>query len=204
MDTVLVKMSEAVGSVLRLYREKSGLKQGDISSKAGISVSMLSQIERGVTSPSIETLSRICLVLGVSMSQIFEAIEESKSVNISKQGERPLRESGGARYEQITHYNASTGSAEFFMLTLEVGSKIGFPANSEVREGAQMGYVLSGAATLIVDGEEYAIKSGDGISFPAKLAHSIINDPKKSFNLSRRFVALWAAVPSRRAQVEFG
>ena len=57
MDTVALKqIVPKIGKILKVFREKTGQNQGDIASKAGISISMLSQIERGMVSPSIETL----------------------------------------------------------------------------------------------------------------------------------------------------
>jgi transcriptional regulator with XRE-family HTH domain len=52
MNKVLLNQ---IGRMLKLYREKTGRNQGEIATQAGISISMLSQIERGMVSPSIDT-----------------------------------------------------------------------------------------------------------------------------------------------------
>jgi transcriptional regulator with XRE-family HTH domain len=202
MENEIIKISSQIGNSIRLYREKSNANQKEIAQKSSISVSMLSQIERGVTSPSIETLGRICFALNISLSQIFGAIEHKSSVSISKSGNRAIQDNNGAIYEQLAHFHSANGSAEMSLVSLEVGAKISFPATGEIIGGAQMGYILSGSAKLEVDGVEYEIHSGNGVSFPANLAHSLINNTQRSFSLARKFVALWAASPSRVNSIE--
>ncbi len=202
METSLA-LTETVGTTLRKYREDRSLRQGDIAKKADISVSMLSQIERGVTSPSLETLSRICSALDISISEVFATVEDREHVTITSQGERPVQSSKGVHHEQICSYHEAMGSGEMSLISLDSGSKITFPSSGEGRDGVQMGYVLSGTATLLVDGKEYTIRSGDGIAFPANRAHSIKNRPPTSFSLARKFIAVWAVAPSRQRTITF-
>jgi len=202
MDTNFT-LSQTVGSTLRNYREESGARQGDIAEEAMISVSMLSQIERGVTSPSLETLSRICSALNISVSQVFAVVEDREVVTITSSGDRPVMESKGAHHEQLCSYHEAMGSGEMSLISLDSGSKVTFPASGEGQNGVQMGYVLSGTATILVDNKEYTIRSGDGIAFPANRAHSIRNKPPTSFSLARKFIAVWAVSPSRQRTISF-
>lgn len=195
MDNVLENsVSRKVGMTLKAYREKSGFSQGAVANEAGISTSMLSQIERGQASPSIDTLASVCRALSISISDLFARVEERKPVSISRNGSRLKLQREGASFEQLAHYNAATGSAELFLLTIEPKSFVGFhgdtPQNSQ--EGVEMGYVLTGKATLIVDGEPYPIEAGDGITFSASLPHRLEN------NCGEKFVAVWSAVPGQR------
>ncbi len=195
MNTVeLNTVSQKVGATLKAYREKSGLPQGAVAKEAGISTSMLSQMERGLASPSIDSLARVCATLGIAVSELFARIEERRTVEISRSGHRLTLERDGATYEQLAHFNAATGSAELFKLTVAAGSAIGFHGGQpqHAQEGVEMGYVLQGKATLVVDGEPFELTAGDGLTFPASLPHSLQNSGKKEF------VALWTAMPSQR------
>ncbi len=195
MNTVLLNtVSQKVGITLKAYREKSGHSQGEISGEAGISTSMLSQIERGQASPSIDTLASVCRALSVSVSELFARIEERKRVDVTQVGHRLTLESEGTVYEQVANYNAGTVSAELFLLRVAPGSSVGFhgSVSQSSQEGGEMGYILSGSATLLVDGESYQIRTGDGISFCASLPHRLENRGKEEFR------AVWTAIPSQR------
>ncbi len=192
MNTVILNTTQKVGTALKAYRERVGVSQGVIAKKARISTSMLSQIERGTTSPSIETLAMLCKALKVDMSQLFSFVEEKRSVSIKKEGERLTLKQKGAHYEQVAWCNAAAGSMEMFLLTVEPDSAVGFSGKEQSQEGVEMGYILLGEAVLSLSGEEYPLSEGDGVSFSAALSHAIINRSKKPF------VAVWAAMPSQR------
>ncbi len=197
------KLSQAVGYLLRTQREKLGVRQGDIASKASISVSMLSQIERGVTSPSIDTLNKICSALSYPVSKVFASLEEKGEVIISKPGERPIKEAHGVYFEEVTNHKGSSSSAELCLISLENNARINFSANRENRSGTQVGYVLSGSVILIVDGEEYKLRSGDGISFPSSCEHTLFNRLPSSFKLARKTIVLWLVSATQRKDAQF-
>ena len=71
MNKALLKsVLPRLGSMLRLFREKSGRKLADVAPAAGFSISMLSQIERGVVSPSIDSLCMVCRALDVDTAEL--------------------------------------------------------------------------------------------------------------------------------------
>lgn len=194
METIIgTSVSEKVGMTLKIYREKTGMSQGAIAKEAGISTSMLSQIERGQASPSIDSLTSVCGALGISVTELFSRIEEKRAVEVSRDGHRLTLERNGATYEQLGHYNAATGSAEMFRLVVKAQSDLGFHGGQpQNQEGVEMGYVLEGSAILSVDGRDYTLTEGDGVTFPAALSHSLRNESEEDF------VAVWTAMPSQR------
>src|SRR4030042_5613990 len=90
----------AVGKTLRAYREKTGRQQAEVAAAAGISASMLSQIERGSVSPSIDTLSELCSALGVQLADLFARLAPRRPVTISRPGKRLERTQGSSRYDR--------------------------------------------------------------------------------------------------------
>ncbi len=70
MTTVAVR--EAVGAIIRERRRELDMTLGDMSSKTGISLGYLSQIELGKNSPSIDTLYRVSIALGMRLSELFD------------------------------------------------------------------------------------------------------------------------------------
>jgi ActR/RegA family two-component response regulator/DNA-binding XRE family transcriptional regulator len=70
-------LKEALGAAIRERRKALGLTLANMSDRTGVSLGYLSQIELGKNSASIETLYRICLALGMKMSELFNAIQRS-------------------------------------------------------------------------------------------------------------------------------
>jgi CheY-like chemotaxis protein len=70
-------LKEALGAAIRERRKALGLTLSNMSDRTGVSLGYLSQIELGKNSASIETLYRICLALGMKMSELFNAIQRS-------------------------------------------------------------------------------------------------------------------------------
>ena len=62
------------GKRLRKLRRERDLTQDQLAEAAGISVDMLSNIERGVNAPSFETLAKLARVLGVRVRELFDGI----------------------------------------------------------------------------------------------------------------------------------
>jgi transcriptional regulator with XRE-family HTH domain len=188
MNTVLLKnVIPRIGQILKIYREKTGKNQGDIAEKAGISISMLSQIERGIVSPSIDTLMAVCGVLDIDPSELFKKVASNLPVRIHRRGERLRSEVGGVRYEQLMTSMHPAYQAELFLLEVEPGKSTTFRGGGH--EGAEMGFVAAGEATLTVDTIEYRIGEGDSIYFNAQLPHQLSNRGNGIFR------AVWSISP---------
>ncbi len=151
MDKAILKqVVPKIGKILKVYREKTGQNQGDIASKAGISISMLSQIERGLVSPSIDTLVGVCYALGLDPSDLFKRLSGDRPVRIHHQRERLRMEQGGICYEQLMTSVQGAYQTEMFLLEVESGYKT--TLSTVGHEGVEIGFVLEGQAVLTVDG----------------------------------------------------
>jgi CheY-like chemotaxis protein len=68
-------LRESLGAAIRERRKGLGFTLSNMSERTGVSLGYLSQIELGKNSASIETLYRICLALGIKMSELFTAVQ---------------------------------------------------------------------------------------------------------------------------------
>ncbi len=68
-------LRESLGATIRERRKGLGFTLSNMSERTGVSLGYLSQIELGKNSASIETLYRICLALGIKMSELFTAVQ---------------------------------------------------------------------------------------------------------------------------------
>ena len=67
-----------MGEELRQAREQAGLSQEELSFRAGLSRPYISQLERNLKSPTVETLFLICDALGVSASEVIGRVEAAR------------------------------------------------------------------------------------------------------------------------------
>ncbi len=70
-------LKEALGAAIRERRKAMNLTLANMSERTRVSLGYLSQIELGKNSASIETLYRICLALGIKMSELFLAVQRA-------------------------------------------------------------------------------------------------------------------------------
>lgn len=187
VEVKIKKIAPDLGRVLRLFREKTGRNLETVAKSAEISISMLSQIERGVVSPSIDTLTMVCGALGVDMAELFNRLSPTPPVRIHKSGERLSVEGRGIRYEQLMESKRPLFPVEMFLIAIETGGAT--TMSSGGHDGAEMGYVLCGSAQLSVGGKEYQVSEGDSIYFDARLPHRLENIGRKQFR------AVWSISP---------
>jgi transcriptional regulator with XRE-family HTH domain len=188
MNKVILKtVLPELGKTLRLFREKSGRKLGDVAPDAGISISMLSQIERGIVAPSIDSLCMVCRALGIDMGELFRLLSPLEPVRIHTGGERLKMENDGVRYEQLMTNQTSAFPAELFCIEVKPGRSTAMSGGGH--EGAEMGYVLQGSARLTVGEASYVIKKNDSLCFSAHLPHRLVNTGRKLFR------AVWSISP---------
>ena len=92
----------AVGPRVKALREAEGLSLRDLAERSGVSAPMLSQVERGETSPTLQVAARIASGLQLRLSQLLRLDEQGTSVSIVPPGERRAGGAGGHRYEILT------------------------------------------------------------------------------------------------------
>jgi transcriptional regulator with XRE-family HTH domain len=195
MNEVLLKpLLPEIGKILRLFREKVARNQGEVARKAGISTSMLSQIERGAVSPSIDTLAAVCGSLDLSMADLFRRISPDAPVRVRHRGARLATQSRGVKFEQLAQSADAGYPAELLLLEIGPNKRAGF--NGKGHEGVEMGYVLEGSAILLVDGTEYNLTQGDSVSYHSHMPHTIVNRGRGVFR------AVWNALPPHRDYLE--
>ena len=165
-----------VGTRIRALREAEGLSLRDLAGRSGVSAPMLSQVERGETSPTLAVAHRIAAGLDLSLSQLLR-LDEGGSVTVVRATDpKPASMRGGHRTEVLTP--ALPGQrAELSRHVLAPRAATGGPDDPPMHEpGArEVLHVVAGALVLHVDGERCALAAGDTASFDADLPHHIEN-----------------------------
>ncbi len=167
----------AVGARVKALREASSLSLRDLATRSGVSAPMLSQVERGETSPTLTVAARIAAGLDLRLSQLLR-LDESGSVTIVR---KPQRQRGGNarrghRFEVLT--SAQPGQrAEFSRHTLAPGGATGAADDPPMHEpgSRETALVEAGGVELYCDGKRYQLGLGDCVTFDADLPHHFEN-----------------------------
>jgi XRE family transcriptional regulator, regulator of sulfur utilization len=166
-----------IGARVKVLRESSGLSLRDLTERSGVSAPMLSQVERGETSPTLTVAARIAAGLDLRLSQLLR-LDESGAVTIvrASQRQRGGNKRRGHSFEVLT--SGQPGQrAELSRHTLAPGGATGAVDDPPMHEpgSRETALVERGAIQLICDGASYELNEGDCVTFDADLPHHFEN-----------------------------
>jgi XRE family transcriptional regulator, regulator of sulfur utilization len=180
----------AVGARIKALRDAMALSLRDLAERSGVSAPMLSQVERGDTSPTLAVAAKIAAGLELSLSQLLR-LDEGDGVSVVRAEQRLLGgRADGHRYEVLTP-PVPGQRAEISQHTLGPGSATGGPGDPPIHEpgSRETAVVLDGTLRLVCDGVAHDLGEGDAVTFDADLPHHFENPgPRES-----RFIAVVAA-----------
>lgn len=176
--TATLESQVQVGARMRALREGMGLSLRGLAERSGVSAQMLSQVERGETSPTLAVATRIAAGLDLTLSQLLR-LDEGGAVTVVRAGERVT---GGAtarghRYEVLTPPLPGQ-RAEVSLHTLAPAAATGGPGDPPMHEpgSRETAVVTHGEVTLVCDGIAHELREGDAVTFDADLPHHFEND----------------------------
>ena len=174
--------ADPLGPRIRALREAMDLSLRDLAERSGVSAPMLSQVERGETSPTLHVAARIAAGLELRLSQLLR-LDEDGAVVVVRAGERrqgPGR-SAGHSYEILTPPLPGQ-RAEVSRHMLAAGGVTGGPGDPPMHEPGSRETALVEAGTVVLhcDGHVYKLRAGDCVTFDADLPHHFENpgDPE--------------------------
>jgi transcriptional regulator with XRE-family HTH domain len=172
---------ELVGARVRALRDAMDLSLRDLAERSGVSAPMLSQVERGETSPTLHVAARIAAGLELTLSQLLR-LDEGGTVSIVRAGERrtgPVAATGHA-YEILTPPLPGQ-RAELSRHTLAPGAVTGGTGDPPMHEpgSRETALVQAGSVVLHCDGARHALRTGDCVTFDADLPHHFENPGKR-------------------------
>ncbi|MCL2578429.1 MAG: cupin domain-containing protein [Oscillospiraceae bacterium] len=216
-DHTLEEINLALGAKIRRLRTEHGYKISDLAEMTGLTSSMISQLERGLISPSIATLKKVCGAMQIPISYLFEEAQTD-----GRTAGEPTNPILGAVSQidfdaylklfppanlmgvsPVVHKSnrkfLSPGKGiRFYLLNPNLSGPIEFiyneydPGASTGRyshPGSECGLMLSGALTVEVNDQVYLLEEGDSITFNSSDPHLKRNDS------DRMCTCVWANVP---------
>lgn len=154
---------------IREVREQKGMSLRQLAQKANVSPGLISQVERGLTQPSLDTLRQVAKALEVPLFSLLEASEEDVAV-VRADRRMMVSSPTGVNYQRI-----SPGFGKLEMLegylppgSSSVGEKWSHPSEECI-------LVLEGQLQVCVVDAIYDIAAGDSCYFDSRLPHAYSN-----------------------------
>ena len=168
-----------VGTGLKQLREERHISMRALAKASGLSANALSMIERGLTSPSVSTLSKLAGALEVPITAFFRREPERQNIvyrPLSDRKQVPLRR---GIWEDLGG-DAFSERMEAFSLSLEAGGNSG--QHAMMHSGCEFVLIVSGQLDYEVEEKCFHLLAGDSLLFAANLKHRWSNPGPGSAN----------------------
>lgn len=164
-----------LGGRLRQLRKKQGMSLKALAEASGVSVGMISQVERGLANPSVRLLTALRRALNISLQDLFAdapvAVGDAEPDFVRRKESRPVIELGTLRKELLTPTDKR--HLQLMIIHIDPGGHSGGRALSYPAEKG--GVVLSGTVILKVDDQAVELHEGDSFAFDSVRPHSLHN-----------------------------
>jgi transcriptional regulator with XRE-family HTH domain len=177
-----------LGNVIRELRLKDNLTIAEVAAQAGISRGMVSKIENGQVSTSLETLSKIAQALGVSLAHLFrhynmpsggaQLVKNGEGMEVVRRGTRR-----GHTYHLLAYDQGPKKTFEPFLITMDDASEV-FPTFEH--PGTEFIHMLKGRIEYRHGQQTYMLEPGDSLTFRGDIPHG----PERLLELPIHFLSI--------------
>lgn len=172
-----------IGNKIKQLRTRQGLTLEELASRSELTKGFLSQLERDLTSPSIDSLSDILEALGTNLSEFFQ--EDKNDQFVFRAEDFFVDERENCTVNWIVP-NTQKNQMEPILLELPAGGK---SFEVEPHNGEEFGYVLDGSVILECDGERSVVCRGETFYLHGRTFHYLKNERKTTARI------LWVCTP---------
>jgi transcriptional regulator with XRE-family HTH domain len=174
-------MENIMGEKLRRFRQRKGLTLREIALRSGLSEGFVSQVERGLSSPSIISLKKLCEALCITLNELFEDHnhpfnEDAPNYAVTK-----------ARDQMYVHIPSSPIVYRLLSAPLRNGTievlineyPLNYKQSLTQHRREEFGYVLEGQLTLRIEQEIFSLCPGDSYQLLSMSPHSYETSEKE-------------------------
>ena len=169
-----------VGPRVKALREAMDLSLRDLAERCGVSAPMLSQVERGETSPTLAVAARIAGGLELTLSQLLR-LDEGDGVTMVRANARLAGGHADGHCFEVLTPPVPGQRAEVSLHTLGAGAATGGPGDPPMHEpgSRETAIALKGTVRLVCDGVAHDLGEGDAVTFDADLPHHFENPSRR-------------------------
>ena len=169
----------SIGEKLKTLRESKGKSTEELADEVKLTAVVISQIERGVTTPPVGTLIKLASALGANVGYFFEEEHGTPRVEVVRAGERKrIRRKLTHRQSPLSYayeslaFRKSNKKMEPFLVEFDIDVEEEVPLLKH--EGEEFIFVLEGEVEARLGGEVVLLKQGDSLYFESEVPHSFV------------------------------
>lgn len=178
-------ITQNVARNLKRLRKAKDMSLDEVSKQTGISKSMLGQIERGVSVPTVETLGKLVSGLRISFNSLISAAKNDV-VLVKKEELKPSYNDEVAEYRAFEYFPYEEDRT-FEIYLMNLGPHSSYSSEGHGDNTYEYLTVISGDLIVQVEGKSYEVKEENAIRFPTNSTHEYINPGEKTTKFSVTF-----------------
>ena len=159
-----------LGERLRLRRKELKLSMKEVAVSSGLSIGFISQVERGLTSPSLTSLTAIANFLRSDVTNFLSQPKSKSSITRNEERDVYTINKNGLQYERL-----SDSFPGHTLNSVIIHEMPGHRTESISHEGEEFFFILEGAITIYIDGVVNILEAGDSLHFDSSRSHSAWN-----------------------------
>jgi transcriptional regulator with XRE-family HTH domain len=159
-----------VARQIRILRKRRNLSQAELAEASGLSRNTLSLLERGLTSPTVSTLKRLAIALGIDINAFFDKSDDESIIYTKAESRVNLQLSHGLMADLGVGMHDQLITP--LILQLDPGARSG-PALSH--DGQDFIFCIRGEVLYAVNGKAFVLAPGDSLFFDGRLEHRFQN-----------------------------
>lgn len=187
-DTANVPLEKRIGEVVKQLRSEANLTLADLSAGARISSAMLSRIENGVATASLDALERLCIALGINLSDLFrrtdhkegtaQLVKRSEQMEVVRVGTKY-----GYTYKLLSYDKGPKKLFDPFFIEMDKKSQ-SYPRFAH--PGTEFIYMLQGRVEYRFGDLTYLLEPGDAFTFSGDVVHG----PERLLDEQAKFISI--------------
>ena len=182
-------VKKLIGKKLKATRLRNDMTIQELAVRSNVSSNMISRIERGLTTPSVEIIVRLANSFGMSINYFVEEAEKGSTIVHTKKGQgEPIFFFEDKH--QIISLTQGLRDPNFTVFFDTIEPNCGSGDGGMVHSGEEFALVVEGTLEFIVDDERFVLEEGDSIVFKASLPHRWRNLHQGKTNV------LWVVSPA--------
>ncbi|SHJ27429.1 transcriptional regulator, XRE family with cupin sensor [Dethiosulfatibacter aminovorans DSM 17477] len=159
-----------IGDRIKEIRKEKGLTLKQLSEMLDLSIGYLSNLERNLNSPTLDSLQKICESLEINIVDLLEKSPKDNLLVTKDERRVVFEKKGEIRYEMV---NSSEKNLKGVCIIMEPGAN--YKNFSWGHNSDELGVVIKGMMKIDTNDNEYILNEGDSLYIPAHTSHSLIN-----------------------------
>lgn len=171
-----MELSKIIAFNLKKLRTERNLSLGQLAAESGISKTMLSDIEKGNSNPTINTIWKIANGLKVPYTKLIDGVDGETTVVSRKE---TMEQTGETKAYRVYCYFTTTPTRNFELFYCELDRHSSNQSIGHSEKAQEYIYVIRGELTLDTENGEFILQEGDSMAFDSSISHTYINQKEE-------------------------